>query len=255
MKSDFPYNAPENTVLIPKIFSGFPIVHSGMSTKLGNSAQSRFGMNLSFLVGDDPALVEMNRAAFFSHLGISGKELAIPVQSHSKNVRRIDAPGEYDTCDALITNKSGVALGITVADCVPILLYDPIQNAIGAIHAGWKGTALAIAECTLRSMKDEFNTDAAHVFAFIGPSAGVCCYEVGEEVAVKFENKIVPYNTKKIFIDLKKENLVQLKKVGVIAENIEVSEHCTICEKQFFHSYRRDRTSAGRMMAVISMKS
>jgi copper oxidase (laccase) domain-containing protein len=103
-------------------------------------------------------------------------------------------------------------------------------------------------------MQEEFKTDTKNILAFIGPSAGVCCYEVNQDVAVKFENKIVPYNKTKTFIDLKKENACQLNKMGVPARNLEVSTHCTICEKQLFHSYRRDGKRAGRMMAVICLK-
>ncbi len=92
------------------------------------------------------------------------------------------------------------------------------------------------------------------VRVFIGPSAGLCCYEVGEEVAVKFENKIVSYKNMKVFIDLKKENALQLQKHGLTNGNMEISKHCTICEKQLFHSYRRDGKHTGRMMAVICLK-
>ena len=111
-----------------------------------------------------------------------------------------------------------VALVVTIADCVPILLFDPIKKAIGAVHAGWRGTANAIVKRAICKMQEEFKTDTKNVLAFIGPSAGVCCYEVSEEVAVKFENKIVPYNKTKIFIDLKKENASQLQQQGVVSE-------------------------------------
>ncbi|MGD1045824.1 MAG: peptidoglycan editing factor PgeF [Bacteroidota bacterium] len=231
--------------MLPKIFSDYPEVCSGMSTKLGPRNRNGFEMNLSYNVGDDPAIVEMNRKSFLSQFGISNNELAMPLQSHSANVRKIDPPGEYENCDALVTNSSGVALAVTVADCVPILLFDPIQNVIGAVHVGWRGTANAIVKRAIYTMQEDFKTDPENVLAFIGPSAGVCCYEVSEDVAVKYENKIVPYNTTKIFIDLKKENASQLKELGVAAGNIEISAHCTICEKRFFHSYRRDGKSAG----------
>lgn len=230
-------------------------MRSGMSTKIGNKSRNGFEMNLSYNVGDDPASVEMNRKSFLSLFEISSNELAIPLQSHSENILKVDAPGEYENCDALITDAIRVALLITVADCVPILLFDPIQNAIGAVHAGWRGTAKAIVKRTVYEMQEKFKTDPENVLVFIGPSAGVCCYEVSEEVAVNFENKIVPYNSTKIFVDLKKENESQLKQLGVLASNIEISTHCTICEKQLFHSYRRDGKRAGRMMAVICLKS
>jgi len=254
LKSDFQFDTLEKTVLLPKIFSAYPEIRSGMSTKLGSKNQTGFEMNCSYTVGDDPAIVETNRTSFFSLFGISINELAIPLQSHSDNVRTVDIPGKYAECDALITNASGVALVVTVADCVPILLFDPIKKAIGIVHAGWRGTADEIVKRTVEKMQEEFKTDTKNILAFIGPSAGVCCYEVNMDVAVKFENKIVPYNKTKTFIDLKKENASQLKKLGVLACNLEVSSHCTICEKQLFHSYRRDGKRAGRMMAVICLK-
>jgi YfiH family protein len=222
-----------------------------MSTRLGAKIDNSFGMNFSYKVGDKTSIVTKNRKIFFSQLGISLSELAIPHQCHSDIVRRVDAPGEYYKCDGLITNIQHVALVITIADCVPILLYDPIQKAIGAIHAGWKGTASSIVERAVERMKQEYKTDPSHLLAFIGPSAGVCCYEVGEEVAVMFGNKVVTYHSKNAFIDLKEENKLQLQEQGVQGRNIEVSKHCTICEKQLFHSYRRDGKKAGRMIATI----
>jgi polyphenol oxidase len=254
LKSDFQFDISEKTVILPKIFSGYPEVRSGMSTKLGSRNHTSDGMNLSYNVGDNPAIVEKNRTAFFSHFGISTNELAIPQQSHSENVRKVDTPGEYENCDALVTNSSNVALVVTVADCVPILLFDPIQKAIGAVHAGWRGTANVIVKRAIQKLQEEFKTNTKNILAFIGPSAGVCCYEVREDVAVKFKNKIVPYTKKKIFVDLKKENAYQLKQLGVPAGNIEISKHCTICERQLFHSYRREGKSAGRMMAGICME-
>jgi len=254
LKSDYQYDLSGGTIILPKIFSSYPEVRSGMSTKLGSRKHTRHEMNLSYNVGDDQAIVEINRTAFLSQFGISNNELAIPIQSHSENVRKVDVPGEYKNCDALVTNARTVALAVTIADCVPILLFDPVKKAIGAIHAGWRGTTNAIVKRALHKMQEEYKTDTENVLVFIGPSAGVCCYEVSEEVAVKFENKIVPYNSTKIFVDLKKENASQLIKLGVVAGNIEISTHCTICEQRVFHSFRRDGKNAGRMMAVICLK-
>jgi YfiH family protein len=254
LKSDFQYDTLEKIALLPNIFSSYPEILSGMSTKLGSTNQTHFGMNLSFQVGDDPAMVEMNRKAFLSLFKISESQLAVPVQSHSDNVCIVTAPGEYRECDALITNRTGIALSVMVADCVPILIFDPIEKAIGIVHAGWRGTANAIVQRTIEKMQKEFNTDTKNILASIGPSAGACCYEVGPEVAVMFGNKIVHSNAQKIFVDLKKENAVQLEEKGVIPDHIEMSKHCTICEKELFHSFRRERKSAGRMMAVIYLK-
>jgi polyphenol oxidase len=224
-----------------------------MSTKIGGESVHGFEMNMSYTVGDNPVNVGKNRKRFLFHLGISEKILALPFQCHSTTVLKVEVPGEYSTCDALISNKHNIALVVTVADCVPVLLFDPIKKAIGAVHAGWKGTQGRIVQRTLEMMEREFSSDPNQMLAFIGPSAGVCCYEVGHEVAVMFGNKIVPYSSKKVFLDLKNENKLQLQYQGVPESNIEVSTSCTICEKNLFHSFRRDGQKAGRMMAVIRM--
>lgn len=241
------------TVILPKIFSGISNVHAGMSTKLGGESGNGFEMNLSYKVEDESARVQKNRKIFFSQFGISEKDMAVPQQCHSNTVLRVDVPGKYSECDALITNVKHVAVVVTIADCVPILLFDPINKVVGAVHAGWKGTIGLIIKRAVEKMNIQYRTDPAHILAYLGPSAGVCCYEVSEDVAVLFGNKVVPYDNKKIFIDLKKENTHQLQQQGVLESNIEVSTSCTICEKELFHSYRRDGRNSGRMMAVICM--
>jgi polyphenol oxidase len=251
LKSGFPSDESAVSIVHPIIFSKILIVSAGMSTKIGGESDHGFEMNMSYRVGDEPVNVEKNRKRFFSHVGISEKDLAVPLQCHSTTVLRVEAAGEYIKCDALITNKNRVALVVTIADCVPILLFDPIKKAIGAVHAGWRGTHGCIVQKTLEMMEREFSSDPKQMLAFIGPSAGACCYEVGDEVAVMFGNKIVPYNSKKVFLDLKNENKLQLQHQGVPESNIEVSTFCTICEKKLFHSFRRDGPKAGRMVAVI----
>lgn len=243
LKYDFPSEVNNKEIILPQIFKGITELHAGMSTLRGG--------NLSFKVGDNPSIVKRNRKNFFSQYDISEQQLAIPIQCHSNAVLRINKPGEYNDCDALITNVKYVALIVTVADCVPILLFDPINKVIGILHAGWRGTVGKICRQTVMKMKEEFLTDPSNVLAFIGPSAGSCCYEVGTEVAVMFGNKVVPYNGGKIIIDLKNENKLQLLDEGVLLDHIEVSGFCTICEKRLFHSYRRDGIKAGRMIAVI----
>jgi polyphenol oxidase len=239
-------------VIFPKIFSGISKIRSGISTKISEESDDEFGMNLSFNVGDDPERVQRNRKIFFTQAGILENDLAIPLQCHSNIVRKVNKPGEYKECDALITNVSRVALAVTVADCVPILFFDPVKKVIGAVHAGWKGTVNSIAKRAVEKMIVEYKTDPAQMLVYIGPSAGVCCYEIGKEVAIKFGNKVVPYE-KKTFLDLKQENMAQLLQVGVIASNVEVSKFCTICENRLFHSFRRDGKKSGRMLAIICM--
>jgi YfiH family protein len=224
-----------------------------MSTKVAAQSKSLFGFNVSDAVGDDPDNVRRCRNFFFEWMAVSGRSAAIPVQTHSCNILHVGAPGTYEDCDALITSETSLALAITVADCVPILLYAPGEHVIAAVHAGWRGSAAGIAGKTLDRLAGEFAIHAQNIFAFVGASASSCCYEVGEDVATKFENKSVSYKRGKPFVDLKQANAAQLLAHGVPSENIEISSYCTICERDLFHSFRRDGRQAGRMMASISM--
>jgi YfiH family protein len=253
LKSGFRSDERAVSIVQPKIYSKSSIVCAGMSTKIGGKSGHGFEMNMSYKVGDEPVNVDNNRKRFFSLLGISEKDLAVPLQCHSNTVLRVEAPGEYGTCDALITDEKHVALVVTIADCVPILLFDPAKEVISAVHAGWRGTHGHIIQRAVKMMERKYSSNPEQMLAFIGPSAGSCCYEVDNEVAVMFGNKIVPYDNKKVFLDLKKENLLQLQQHGLSANNIEVSTSCTICEKDMFHSFRRDGEKAGRMVAVICM--
>jgi YfiH family protein len=249
LKSSFPSEDPAVLNIVPKIFAEKTNILAGMSTRRGCDPSERFGMNLGSPIGDEPKNVAANKKIFFAHFGLSEKNLALPLQCHSTTVCAIIAPGQYEACDALITLQQHIILAVTIADCVPIMLLDPIIPAVGIVHAGWRGTSGGIVQKTVVKMIQEYKTDPAQVLAFIGPSAGKCCYEVGNEVAVMFGKKSVPFN--KTFLDLKNENMLQLLQVGVKAEHIEVSAFCTICEKELFHSFRRDGRNAGRMMAFI----
>jgi YfiH family protein len=244
-----------NSIIRPGIFREFPNVQAGISIKSGSKCAPEYGMNMSYSVGDDPANVRENRKIFFSQLGILDNQLAIPIQIHSNTVRQANLPGEYEECDALITDIKNVALTVTVADCVPIMLFDPVNCAIGIVHAGWRGTANEIALRAVESMHENYKSIPSKLRVFIGPAAGPCCYEMEEELAVLFRNKIVSLDEEKVYIDLKNENKSQLKMKGVLPDHIETSELCTICNKEVFHSFRRDGAKSGRMMAAICVSS
>jgi YfiH family protein len=210
-------------------------------------------MNLSFNVGDLPENVKANRGRFFGSLSIALTELAIPHQVHSATVNRVSAPGNYPECDALISNVRRLFLCVTVADCVPILLYAPDPPAVGIVHAGWRGTLARITSAAVASMMREFSSAPSQVLAYLGPSAGVCCYTVGGEVASQFDSRFLRHQSSGVSLDLKAANVAQLEELGVPPENIEVSPYCTISEPLLFHSHRRDGKLSGRMMGVIGL--
>jgi len=235
------------------LLSRFSFVRFAMSTRIGGISPEPFGMNLSLRVGDEPANVMENRRRFFGSLGFTESGIAIPHQCHSSKVQVVSAPGVYEACDGLITKECGLPLVVTVADCLPIVLFELKRRVIGMVHAGWRGTTQGIAAKAIDLFLSQCGGIAHEMVAFLGPSAGVCCYEVGTEVAQLFSLDEIEQRNDRLYLDLKKSNVAQLVSCGLRPENIEVSSFCTICNPQFFHSYRRDQTSSGRMMAVVSL--
>jgi polyphenol oxidase len=242
-----------NVILSPLLQSTGRVVH-GMSTRRGGVSAPPFGMNTSLSVGDDPGNVHRNRRLLLDAIGVHPECLALPLQIHSGTVLRADAPGTYPACDALITDRTDIALGISIADCTPILIVDVQRNAIAAVHAGWRGTVAEIACTAVAKMIGEYGCDPSAMRAFIGPCAGVCCYVVGEDVASHFAEHCLTREGTGVRVDLKEANRAQLLAAGVRSENIEVSPLCTITESDLLHSYRRDRERSGRMMAVIALR-
>lgn len=165
-------------------------------------------------------------------------------QIHSDLVLIASEAGVCGDGDALITTRPGLSVSVRTADCYPILLSD--GKSVAAVHAGWRGTAAHIVEKTLARMRSEFGTHAQEVQAAIGPGIGVCCYQVGPEVARQFG-----FNAEKAHLDLALENRKQLERAGVPSENIEASGICTFCDAGRFFSFRREKEGAGRMTSFV----
>jgi len=240
-------------IIESSLLNATSLVRAGVSTRQGGVSASPLGLNLSFTSNDLGENVLKNRELFFAALGIDPKSLAIPKQVHGNSVRRVDSAGHIGECDALVTDVPGVSLSVTVADCAPIFLLDPVLKVVGIIHAGWRGTVARIAEHTIRFMSDEYGSELGRILGYIGPCASVCCYSVGEDVASKFDSACVRNVDGKMFVDLKSANRDQLVRSGVPASQIEVSSFCTISDSELFHSFRRDSEASGRMMGVIAL--
>ena len=185
-------------------------------------------------------------------------------QTHSDNIKVIEECHEMgwssledaiENCDALISNQKNVMLTILTADCVPILLFDPIENVVAAIHAGWKGTQQEIVLKTVEKMQETFNCDSQNILAGIAPSIGRCCYEVDWNVAQHFEKIGNAYIQKqeKYMLDLPFINKTQLLTAGLIETNIEMSNVCTACEVEHYFSYRKEGGCSGRFMSMIGL--
>jgi YfiH family protein len=225
-----------------------------MSTRHGGVSPEPFGMNLSFNVGDKKENVEKNRELFFQALGIRSDRLAFPVQVHGNVVKHAETHLSYAECDGLITDTPELYIGISVADCVPIFIVETQRRVVAAFHAGWRGTLSMVALRGVEMMTKEFQCNPEHMVAYIGPSAGRCCYVVGSDVAEGFPREFRIEDSGRTFLDLKATNAAQLIEAGISRDAIEMSQHCTIGDTHLFHSYRRDKERSGRMMAVIGLR-
>jgi len=210
-------------------------------------------LNLGFSSGDDLDVIKQNRKLFFDTLGVSEENIAWSKLVHGNKVLVADKPIKAEGCDAVITNQPNVFATVSIADCTPVLIYDPKQKACAAIHAGWRGTAAGIVIVTLKAMQANYGTKGEDCLAFIGACIGEKNFEVGEEVAVQFADDVKRFDPekKKYFVDLKKENKKQLMQSGLKENNIEVSNYCTIADNDKFFSYRKGKGVTGRMLAVI----
>jgi len=168
-------------------------------------------------------------------------------QIHSAIVLAVDGAGLAGEGDALVTSQTRVPVSIRTADCYPILLADTRNRAVAAVHAGWRGTAGRIAIRTIEQLQECYGTEPADLRVAIGPGIGGCCYQVGIEVARQFG--LEEAGT----IDLAEMNHRLLVENGVAAEHIDVLGGCTQCDAHLFHSFRRDKDSAGRMVSYIGM--
>lgn len=237
-------------MITSRLLAAIPGFVFAMSRKTGGASPPPLEMNLSFHVGDLKENVQSNRALFFGGLGLREENLAIPEQVHGTEVRRIASPGAVEQCDGMITDRSGVYLCVSVADCMPVVLADRKNRVVAVLHAGWRGTAGGIVRRALEKMVREFQTDPSNMIAYLGPSARSCCYETGGEVAAHFPDAAVEFRGGKSFVHLDKANLLQLQEAGVGENQIERSPLCTICNGDQLHSYRRDGSRSGRMIAV-----
>lgn len=187
-------------------------------------------------------------------------------QAHTDIVESVKEKGEFHTnIDGLITDKSGISLSLRFADCTPILLYDPIKNVIGNIHSGWRGTVQKIGQKGVKKMEKEYGCNPKDIVACIGPAIGRCHFEVSEDVKKIFEEtfsylgnieKFIQKEKEegKYFIDTNYINEKLLEEAGLKQENIVQSNICTVCNKEYIHSYRAEKELSGRNTTIIELK-
>lgn len=237
------------------------------TTRLGGVGAGHLAsLNIGMHRGDDPANVSENFRILGNALGFAPEQLVLTRQIHTDIVRvvtKADHAGldnhDYPPCDALITRDPGTALAIFTADCTPILLHDPVTGAVGAAHAGWRGTAADIAGKTVQKMVEAFGCRPENIRAAIGPNLGFCCFQTDADVpqAMRsaFGQEIEPWihpAGEKFYVDLKEINAFALRRAGV--RHIEISKECTMCSHETYWSHRYTRGNRGSQGAIILCK-
>ncbi len=261
------------TVFTFENLSSFDKLTHFITSRTGGISDGSFAsLNLGFHVGDDNFRVLQNRRILSDAIGIDLPKFTFAGQCHSTNVAIVDENGrgrgalERDTAlvntDGMITNVKNICLSIQVADCVPVLLYDPVQQVIASLHAGWRGTIRKIAGEAISKMVQNYGSKAEDIYAGLGPSNGPCCYEVGEDVYREarialgsVKDVIIPTQKPgKYIFDQWEANIRQLKDAGVKEEHIELAGLCSQCHADTFYSSRAGQGVTGRYVAGIMLK-
>lgn len=252
------------------LWHGFSTRRGGISrTYLSDSSQNRTqqgDLNLGFTPADDGNAVRENRERFVDALtGSRQTPLVLVRQIHSNCSLMAPqipfAPDAIPEADGLMTAETGKLIGVQTADCIPVLMIDPVHRAVAAFHAGWRGTVERIVELGVVRMRSEFGSDPAQLFAAIGPGIGACCYAVGDEVRERFganfnyaEELFCGGGSEVMRLDLIEANRRQLLGAGLAVEAIAAVGGCTSCQPEIFFSHRASGGHAGRMIAAIGVR-
>jgi YfiH family protein len=237
-----------------KIFENHKNILTFTSTK-----QTLNNLNARF-TGNSTEVFQENRNELAAVLGLNESQLIFPIQTHTNCVAEVSEfpQSEISETDALMSNKTGICLCIQTADCVPILLFDPIKKAVSAVHAGWRGTVNKIVEVAVQKMISNYNSSPKDILAAIGPSISPEIYEVGEEV-VKAAKNSIPNSEKTLFenksgkfhFNLWEANQQLLLQTGLQTNNIEILGECSYQNSNKYYSARKEGIDTGRMVSGI----
>lgn len=240
------------------------------TTRLGGVSEGIFSsLDLGTNRGDDPARVRENYRRVCAALKVDRKGLVFSSQVHGDVVRPVtladagkglDKRVDYDA-DGLITDVPGITLVVFGADCLTVLLCDPAQKVIAAVHAGWRGTALGITAKAVEAMVRDYGCEREHIIAALGPCISKCCFETGPEVpeamTAAFGEEAMPHITElsggKYKVDLKGLNTLWLKRSGILTTKIDISPDCTLCSPDKYWSHRYTGGKRGSQAALISL--
>ena len=243
-------------------------VEAFTTTRQGGTSEGNYAsLNMGFNSGDTPERVRTNRERVGKRLLVEAERMIFPKQTHSAHVKIIDetffalSPDDKslflaDT-DALITSLPDVCIAVKTADCVPVLIFDPVHAVAAAIHAGWRGTLQQIVRLTVETMQHQMGCLPENMVAAIGPAISADVYEVGEEVWHHFDPRFLKENKQsgKRLLDLREANRAQLLHAGVSVQNIGLyAQYCSFQQPEMFYSARRDGAQTGRMASGIIIR-
>jgi hypothetical protein len=243
------------------------VIHAFCTRQGGVSGGSFASLNVSAREGDGNDQVRQNIERIAAAFGISVSQFLFVCQVHRDGVWVIDSRtplSAYEPLpelDAIVTNRPGLALCIKTADCVPVFLADPVRRVIGAVHAGWKGTALQIVEKAVGEMVQRFGVRPFDLFATIGPAIGPCCYEVDAGVYQAMHRHpsrdacfSAGRQAGRWMLNLSLANRHQLLSCGLLPEHIRTADHCTACHPELFFSHRAQGGNTGRQLNFIMIR-
>lgn len=232
------------------------------TTRQGGCSTGNYAaFNINGYCGDDEVHIAANKVALCGLLGIDSNRLVMPHQVHDCVVRRIDGPqqGVIEGVDAVMTDVPQLCIGVSTADCIPVLLYDSTHRAISAVHAGWRGTVLRIVQKAVEAICDAYGTAPADLQAVIGPGISLDSFEVGDEVydqflSAGFDMQPISRREAKWHLDLPMCNRLQLMETGVPADHIQMTNICTYQQYDRYFSARRLGIQSGRVYTGILIK-
>lgn len=222
------------------------------TTRLGGVSDGPYrSLNLGRSTDDRPGAVDENRRRCLLSLGLAPDRFANAGQVHGRTVAHVRAPGLHPDCDVLVTTTPALALAVTGADCLPILLAS--AGAVASAHSGWRGTADGAPEAALSAVCTAGGVAPNAVSIHFGPGIRGCCYRVGPEVAARFPARAVREEDDAQWLDLPTAARLRLLEAGADPDRIHDTGACTACQPHLYFSHRRDRGLTGRHWGLIAI--
>ena len=260
-------------ITFPKLSAYETDMVHGFSTRLGGVSKEHLSsMNLSFSRGDDREHVLENHRRFAAVLGYDEKKLVFSDQVHLTNFHKVTRQdcgkgiireSDIKEIDGLVTDEPGIPMITFYADCVPLFFYDPVKKVIAMAHSGWRGTVERIGAKMVDFMEKEYGSERKDIVCAIAPSICQKCYEVSEDVAMRFtevfgeeygRELLYQKGNGKYQLNLHKACEITLLEAGILREHLDITNLCTCCNPEFFFSHRASQGMRGNLAGVMMLK-